>query len=764
MRFKRIEIDDYGPLQGWSLKDPGNFNLLFGRNEAGKTLIIEAIWKMLWKKHARKLRGAERVDEQPRGFLRLEVDGEDVRFPDIGNLDSKIDLTPELCRNTFIVRNSDLFIENEGDYFTQVTSRLTGLKSAEIDQIEEAVRQIALLTPGKLIFKDDAPSGKLKSRIENARKLREEIEGLLQRIKEKGWDELESELVSNIENIQLLEQDLKELELARRRKMYEEGKEANEELKKLAREISGLQEFSREQAAQWWELNSERRGKAKNLEKLSGEEKEFKAELKEVDEGLQQVESELNRLGKAKGVVDGEVLPDLKEMERKEQQLNEKKKGENFLKNTGIVSLILIVISGLLAAFVPEMLNHSYAAGALGLAFGVFSWFRIYTLKKEEGEIANSLSRIKNNLQPFGISSEEKKDLVIAIEKLQQEYEEWESKKSNLGKRRSYAERRIQEISREQKDMQDRIEKIDQEIEEIKKNSSAEDLDQYKQKLKRKEDLKERETKLIYALQRIFQIRDENRDWDKLIEDYSQYQDQAPGQEYTEQVEKEKEEKLVKLKEMQKEKDNELENFRKELKEIEREVNKEVFPEEEFIPCSTSLDLEEVKKKIDNFVNFHETSKERAKIVIDIFSEIKEEEEEKVSEIFSDSRVGEIFAGITGGRYNQVSYDRESGEIIAWEEGGKIIPARNLSGGAFDQLYLAIRVAMGEKILGEKTGFFILDDPFIKADQDRLKRLLGTIKELTTRGWQVLYFTCKNEVREILKPSLENGEIKLVEI
>lgn len=764
MRFKRIEIDDYGPLQGWSLKEPGDFNLLFGRNEAGKTLVIEAIWKMLWKKHARKLRGAERVDEQPRGFLRLEVDGEDVRFPDVGNLDSRIDLTPELCRNTFIVRNSDLFIENEGDYFTQVTSRLTGLKSAEIDQIEEAVRQIALLTPGKLIFKDDAPSGKLKSRIENARKLREEIDSLLQRIKEKGWDELERELVSNIENIQLLEQDLKELELARRRKMYEEGKEANEELKKLAREISDLQEFSREQAAQWWELNSERRGKAGNLEKLSGEEKEFQAELKEVDEELQQVESELNRLGKAKGVVDGEVLPDLKEMERKEQQLTEKKKGENFLRNTGIASLILIVISGLLAAFVPEMLNYSYAAGALGLAFGVFSWFRIYTLKKEEGEIAGILSRIKNNLQPFGINSEEKKDLVIVIEKLQQEYEEWESKKSNLGKRRSYAERRIQEINRDQKDLQDRIEKIDQEIEEIKKNSSLEDLDQYKQKLKRKEGLKERETKLIYDLQRIFQLRDENRNWDKLIEDYSQYQDQAPGQEYTEKVEKEKEEKLVKLKEMQKEKENELENFRKELKEIEREVNKEVFPEEEFIPCSTSLDLEEVKKKIDNFVNFHETNKERAKIVIDIFSQIKEEEEEKVSEIFAGSRVGEIFAEITGGRYNQVSYDRESGEIIAWQEGGKIIPARNLSGGAFDQLYLAIRVAMGEKILGEKTGFFILDDPFIKADQDRLKRLLGTIKELTTRGWQVLYFTCKNEVREILEPSLENGEIKLVEI
>ncbi len=764
MRFKRIEIDDYGPLQGWSLKEPGDFNLLFGRNEAGKTLAIEAIWKMLWKKHARKLRGAERVEEHPRGFLRLEIDGEEVRFPDVGNLDSKIDLTPELCRNTFIVRNSDLFIENEGDYFTQVTSRLTGLKSAEIDNVEVAVREIALLTREKLDFKNDAPSGKLKSRIENARGLREEIESLLQRIKEKGWDELERELVRNIEKIQLLEQDLEKLELARKRKRYEEGKEANEELKKIARKISDLKEFSREEAAEWRELNAERQGKARDLEKSRGEEKEFKRELKEVDGELQEVESEINRLGKAKRVIDGEVLPDLKEMERKEEQLTGKKKGENFLRNTGIASLILIVLSGLLAVFVPDLLYYSYAIGGLALIFGAYSWFRIYTLKKEEGEIGGILNRIKNNLQPFGISGEEKKELVMALEKLQQEHQDWESKKSNLEKRKTYAERRIQEISREKKDLEDRIGKIDLEIDEIKKKSTAEDLDQYFQTLKRKEEMEKKRTKLVYDLQRIFQVRGENEDWDEIIEGYRQYGDQALDQEYTPQTAGEKEEELGKLREMQKKKEDELEQFRKDLKEIEREINKEVFPEEEYIPCNTSLDLQELKKKIDDFISSHETNKERAKLVIDIFSEIKVEEEEKVSEIFTDSRVGEIFSRITGGRYTQVSYDRENREIIAREEGGKIIPARNLSGGAFDQLYLAIRVAMGEKILGEKTGFFILDDPFIKADQDRLKRLLDTIKELTARGWQVLYFTCKNEVREILSPSLETGEVKLVEI
>jgi hypothetical protein len=83
-------------------------------------------------------------------------------------------------------------------------------------------------------------------------------------------------------------------------------------------------------------------------------------------------------------------------------------------------------------------------------------------------------------------------------------------------------------------------------------------------------------------------------------------------------------------------------------------------------------------------------------------------------------------------------------------EDGKILEAEKLSGGAYDQLYLSIRLALGEKLLKGKKGFFIMDDPFVKADSDRLKRQIEMLWRIKDLGWQILYFSAKGEIKDIL--------------
>ena len=68
-----------------------------------------------------------------------------------------------------------------------------------------------------------------------------------------------------------------------------------------------------------------------------------------------------------------------------------------------------------------------------------------------------------------------------------------------------------------------------------------------------------------------------------------------------------------------------------------------------------------------------------------------------------------------------------------------------------DQLYFAVRVALGSKLLPDEKAFFLLDDPFIKSDTQRLKKQLGMLLELSRIGWQVLYFSAKDEVKNMLK-------------
>jgi len=95
---------------------------------------------------------------------------------------------------------------------------------------------------------------------------------------------------------------------------------------------------------------------------------------------------------------------------------------------------------------------------------------------------------------------------------------------------------------------------------------------------------------------------------------------------------------------------------------------------------------------------------------------------------------------------------------------GTVLDAENLSGGAYDQLYLAIRLALGEKLLKDDKGFFIMDDPFIKADTERLTRQMGILKRISDSGWQIIYFTAKDEVKEALKYDIETGSVNYIEL
>jgi len=76
-------------------------------------------------------------------------------------------------------------------------------------------------------------------------------------------------------------------------------------------------------------------------------------------------------------------------------------------------------------------------------------------------------------------------------------------------------------------------------------------------------------------------------------------------------------------------------------------------------------------------------------------------------------------------------------------------------------LYFSIRLALGEKLLGGEKGFFILDDPFVKASRNRLKVLIKMLKDISKSGWQIIYISAKEEIKETLG---KDDEVKLIEL
>lgn len=107
-------------------------------------------------------------------------------------------------------------------------------------------------------------------------------------------------------------------------------------------------------------------------------------------------------------------------------------------------------------------------------------------------------------------------------------------------------------------------------------------------------------------------------------------------------------------------------------------------------------------------------------------------------------RAADIFAKLTGGRYTKVALDRQM--VPSAQEKGRLMahPAHFLSAGAADQLYLAVRLAICDLVLGtEPAPPMVLDDALVCFDDERLAAaldyLLGAAKDR-----QILLFTCQN--------------------
>ena len=161
MIIKEFFIKRYGPLQDKGYTLSHNFNLILGKNEDGKTLTIDALVKLLLGRNIKDFERIDRVEENPEGYVIIEgEDGEEIKLPEKGNLTKLAHLTPSECRNVFVIRNSDLSIFRESEFYTDVTDRLTGLRTTEISRIKEMLREMGMKTsnPVKKYFLSMAPN------------------------------------------------------------------------------------------------------------------------------------------------------------------------------------------------------------------------------------------------------------------------------------------------------------------------------------------------------------------------------------------------------------------------------------------------------------------------------------------------------------------------------------------------------------------------------------------------------------------------------
>lgn len=107
-----------------------------------------------------------------------------------------------------------------------------------------------------------------------------------------------------------------------------------------------------------------------------------------------------------------------------------------------------------------------------------------------------------------------------------------------------------------------------------------------------------------------------------------------------------------------------------------------------------------------------------------------------------NEKTADIFARLTGGRYDKVMVDKEY-SIQAKRTDGGYHEWKFLSNGTTDQAYLALRLAMTELITdgGERLPL-MLDDILLQYDEKRMENALVYLKRYAENA-QILFFTCK---------------------
>jgi len=760
LRIKEFIVTRYGPLVDlgrFSLKD---FNLFFGRNEEGKTLLIDSIVRFLFKRVKKIFDKIERVDETPEGYLIMEMeDGKTIKFPEKGELTENTGLSVREYRDIFIIRSSDLSIDEENVFYRNVQNRLTGLRTDEIKRIHNHLLDIGKLTPKERDFRDKKDEN-LKTKLLNAKKLIERIEKLKKEIGKEGFENLEEESFNKKRSIETIDGKLNDYDNACKRETYEKCNTALNSLKTAGREIKNLEIYNDEEEELWRDTERDIKKyieeKCKFENELVDKEVEFKEKKKELGKKERDFPVYIDR----KKRLDEDINPEIKNYEKASQEIA---KGKGILKTLTILGISII----------GYILSHSSLLGSSVAIFGtiaiVLLIVLLFFLRKKAG-LAGTLEKIKLMSAKLGLSSKTIDDIVFNISRFQEEFSKMENERNSIKNNLEIVEREIKKIKEEITDLHSKINKCEKSIEKIKRKSLVETKEEYNKKLQRKseqEKVRDREIGILKSYFGIDRKTEEERMqyWNARIDDYEVYKDKATDINYDEKTVSRLKNKKNSLIEEEKEIKKRMSNFMDELKEVEKRTSNIIPSEEDYLHCKTTVDLNAIKEMLNSFIDENKRKRETVMNVMEIFEEIEKEEAEKVTSLFGkNSPVSAYFMKITEGMYKHVGYNTENRRVEVLSENGELLSAEKLSSGAYDQLYLSIRLALGEKILKGEKGFFIMDDPFVKSDIDRLKSQLFILQELSKTGWQFLYFTAKNEIKDCLKDEIKKKQISHFEI
>lgn len=343
------------------------------------------------------------------------------------------------------------------------------------------------------------------------------------------------------------------------------------------------------------------------------------------------------------------------------------------------------------------------------------------TLERENSELKSSLIKILSLLDLQEISAENIKNVNDAYSRKNTVKDEVIKYKSSIEQLRQSIVKLDKEISFEEKRLAI-----------ILSSNGMDNMESFKEAVEYKEKYIELINNKDYKLSILHKIIGD--------ESFEDLMNKTKNVNYYEVKKLDKQEHQLNIFKLDNEKTKLVENIDNILKEIDEIEN-------------STRSMAEIEEEIDFYENKIDSFKRKIKVaeiagdkIVKISDSIKGDFMPLLRKSISDN-----FAYLTGNKYCEVVIDEDMNITVVEEDNKqRNVELESLSGGTLDQLYLSLRVGLGNILSGNQNVPLIFDDSFVQYDSKRLKNSLEMLARESERR-QIILFTCQEREAELAK-------------
>lgn len=718
MKISKIKVKNYGPIKEF-LAQCGKIEVFYGRNEAGKTALVDAITTALFKR--RDIFSHQDRFEGKNFEVVIKDKGEEYSFPGGKKFSEITNLPHYQLAQLFIVRAGELALREDEKWWDSVKEFLSGIP-VKINRLIEKINDRVGIT-GSGDWSNRHPNY-IKKEIERMKTRKEELEISIDNLKQ--IQDKEKELEKREKEKTILEKKLENFYLWQEYLRYEQANKAYKEWKRQKQILLDYQRYRKEDLDKW----REREGRKKDIEKeklilqqnMENLEKEMKDEEDEEDRLTKKYQEFIQKRDRANLF---SINDKFLRFKVQNEVLNSQK-----LKGFLWVGGGLFVL-GTIFLFLSVFFIFFFTLGwAVLVGGGIF--LSLYTkLQRRKSKLKIKRKEILKVSRNIWEDCQDIWSIPSLWEKLQNSLSTLQGRLSKVREEKEKKVKKLKEMEEKFKDLKMEFERVGEEINQIRSKIGVLDPLELERKIEEKKDIKniiERNKNILVDTLKI----DEPYLWEERL----QKKIIRPKVEIVFLPEEEK-----KLKEDIKLREKEIEKLKEEILAFqEGELGRLGIKEEPQI----WIELGKLNKDLENY----NRQRQAALLSRNILTKVNEELNKELLGVINDEKMGvsAYFSYITRGRYQKVEW--RQGSIYVEDKDGASYSTEDLSTGTLDQLLFSLRLSILRKAL-PGGGFFILDDAFLTSDYERREKLVQLCQDLSYHGWQILYFTVDDHLRDL---------------